>query len=482
MKGICAIIIMAVLPVVTLAQPDSLWSRTFGGTDLDICESLQQTSDGGYLLGGETFFGAGDWDFWLVKTDANGNRVWDRIFGGSSTEVCRSVQQTSNGGYVLGGYTGSFGAGSADFWLVKTDSNGYSVWSRTFGGSASDACYSVQETTDGGFILGGYTTSFGAGGLDFWLVKTNSNGDSLWSRTFGGVATDHCYSVQQTTDGGYILAGDTYSFGAGQSDFLLVKTDGNGNRLWSRTLGGSGHDGCNAVRQTTDGGYIIGGSTSSSGAGSGDFWLVKMDSNGYSVWSHTFGGSASDACHSVQETTDGGFILGGYTESYGAGESDFWLVKTNANGDSLWSRTFGGTDNDRCESIQQTTDGGYVLGGYTESYGAGGSDFWLVKTGPDPLAVESEIHRLPAEYVLHPNFPNPFNSITTIPYDVERFSRVQLIIFNLLGAHMATLVNSRHAPGSYTISWDAKDLPSGIYLYHMKAEGFAQTRKLVLIK
>jgi uncharacterized delta-60 repeat protein len=479
MKPLIVCLICVIFSIQTMAQPDSLWGGTYGGTGRDDCYSVQQTTDGGYILAGGTQI-AGNSDFWLVKTDANGGYVWNRTFGGSGVEICRSVQQTTDGGYVLGGYATSFGAGDSDFWLLKTSVDGDSVWSRTFGGTGSDACYSVQQTTDGGYVLGGYTHPFGDD--DFWLVKVNSSGSSPWSHTFGGTARDLCFSVQQTADGGYVLAGGTYSFGAGASDFWLVRTDANGNILWSHAFGGSGQDLCYSVWQTTDGGYILGGYTESYGAGDWDFWLLRTNANGDSLWSRTFGGSSEERCYSIQQTTDGGYILGGYTESYGAGGSDFWLVRTNANGDSLWSRTFGGTDNDRCGSVQQTTDGGYILGGYTASYGAGDWDFWLVKTGPDPLAVEPEIRAVPAKYTLHANFPNPFNPITTIRYDVEHPGFVRLTIFNLLGQRVTRLSDSRHLEGSYEVSWDAAGLPSGIYLCRMEADGFSQTRKVVLVK
>ncbi len=361
--------------------PDSLWSRTYGGSSTDRCYSVQQTTDGGYILGGDTYsYGAGSYDFWLVKTNANGDSLWSRTFGGSDNDRCYSVQQTTDGGYILGGLTYSYGAGQADIWLVKTDANGDTTWTRTFGGSNWDYCYSVQQTSDGGYVLGGKTDSYGAGSEDFWLVKTDANGDTLWTRTFGGSGSDPCHSVQQTTDGGYILGGFTGSYGAGSFDFWLVKTDVSGTEEWRSTFGGSSSEACYSVQQTSDGGYILGGKTDSYGAGGSDFWLVKTDANGDSLWSRTFGGSSFDECWSVQQTTDGGYILGGFTESYGAGNYDFWLVGADANGDSLWSHPFGGSDYDFCQSVQQTTDGDYILGGITSSYGAGSNDFWLVKT------------------------------------------------------------------------------------------------------
>jgi uncharacterized delta-60 repeat protein len=383
-RRILTVMFLSLVPMLAFAQPpDSLWSRTFGGSHWDECYSVQQTSDGGYIMAGATYsFGAGDFDFWAVKVNQCGDSLWSQTYGGMEWDQCASVQQISDGGYILAGFTQSYGEVWGDLFLVKTNAIGDQLWSRTFGGDDQDGCKSVRQTPDGGYILGGLTRSFGAGGYDFWLMKTDEEGGSLWSHTFGGSGDDVCYSMEQTSDDGYVLAGYTDSFGAGSYDFWLVKTNAGGDSLWSRTFGGSGDDECFTVQQTSDDGYILAGYTDSFGAGSYDFWLVKTNADGDSLWSRTFGGNGYDFCYSIQQTSDGGYILGGRTVSFGAG-ADFWLVKTNADGDSLWSRTFGGSDYDECYSVQQTTDGGYILAGHTDSFGAGNQDFWLVKTTRD---------------------------------------------------------------------------------------------------
>jgi len=390
----CAGVSFALLSIVFQAlasAPDSLWSARFGGVGRDQCHSATQSPDGGYVLAGYTeSFGAGNRDFWLVKAGSGGDSLWSRTFGGRDWDRCMTVQATSDGGYILAGETASLGVGSRDFWLVKTDSLGSELWNNTFGGSLDDGCFCVEQTSDGGYILAGYTWSYGSGSSDFWLVKTNSLGDSLWSRTFGGSAWDACNSVQQTVDGGYILGGNTYSYSAGSSDFWLVKTNGDGDSLWSCTFGGTARDECLSVVQTSDGGYALAGYTDSFGAGEGDFWLVKTDSLGSQLWTRTFGGPADERCYSIEQLADGGYILAGYTASFGAGNQDFWLLRTNGDGDSLWSRTFGGYDLDWCWVVEPTADGGYMLAGYTHSYTAGHNDYWLVRTGPDFSLLEPQ--------------------------------------------------------------------------------------------
>jgi predicted secreted protein len=355
--------------------PQTAWTKTFGGSNTDFATSVRQTSDGGYIIAGRTeSFGAGGWDVWLIKTDPTGNTTWSKTFGGSDNDQAASVQQTTDGGYVIAGLTESFGAGRWDVWLIKTDSSGTATWDKTFGGLVNEAASSVQQTSDGGYIIAGWTSSW----PDVWLIKTDSSGNATWSKTFGGLVNDEATSVQQTSDGGYVIAGLTESFGAGGWDVWLIKTDSSGNATWDKTFGGSNNDVATSVQQTSDGGYIIAGSTLSFGAGGEDVWLIKTDSSGDETWDKTFGGSDNDHAASVQQTSDGGYIIAGSTLSFGAGGDNVWLIKTDSSGTATWYKTLGGSGTDFATSVRQTSDGGYIIAGLT-SYGAGNGDVWLLR-------------------------------------------------------------------------------------------------------
>jgi hypothetical protein len=299
-------------------------------------------------------------------------------FGGSSEDYGSSVSQTDDGGFIITGWTQSYGAGyRSNVWLIKTDALGNEEWNKTFGGSNTDEGYSVSQTDDEGFIITGRTSSYGAGSSDVWLIKTDALGNEEWNKTFGGSGSDYAYSIAQTSNNGFIITGFTSSFGAGDHDVWLIKTDELGNEEWSKTFGDSLDDRGESVSLTNDGGFIVVGYTASYGY---NVWLIKTDANGEEEWNKTFGGSSGDYGSSVSQTDDGGFIITGWTQSYGAGGRDIWLIKTDAFGNEEWNKTFDGNSKDEGESVSQTNDGGFIIIGSTGLQEASGSDIWLIKT------------------------------------------------------------------------------------------------------
>lgn len=357
----------------SIHPPPTEWNKTYGGTGNDKAWSVVQTRDGGYALAGETnSSGAGLNDFWLVKTDAAGNMQWNRTYGGAGDDQALSLVQTSDGGYALFGNTNSFGAGGVDFWLVKTDADGNMQWNKTYGGTGNEYAASLVQASDGGYALLGDTWSYGAGRSDFWLIKTDAVGDAMWNKTYGGAGWDFALSLIQTGDGGYALAGFTVFSFFGYDGSWLIKTDADGNMQWNKMYGAVE---ATTVIQTTDGGYVMAGYN-----GSGynyDFWLVKADVNGNAKWSKTYRETGEDYATSVVQTEDGGYAIAGCRNLSEGGEG-FWLVKTDSTGKTQWNQTYVAGD-DWGPSMVRTSDGGFALAGCTNSSGAGGVDFWLIK-------------------------------------------------------------------------------------------------------
>ncbi len=370
------------LPSIYGQAPDTVWTKTIGGSNIDIGYCVRETSDGGFIIAGYTrsYGTASGRNLLLVKTDSFGNVIWANGYGGNNDDEASSVVQTSDGGFVACGYTKSYGSGGNDFYLVKVDANGNQLWDRVFGGTADEEAYSMVASDDGGFLIAGATSSFGAGSRDIWLIKTDASGNQQWTKTIGGLSSDGARSINKTSDGGYIITGWTFSYGPGAvGNVWLVKTDSLGNMQWNKFFGGSDVDRGLSVQQTLDGGYIITGYTASSGTGLDDMLLIKTDSAGNAQWQYTFGGTGRDYGNSVIQSSDGGFVVTGYTLSYGAGGDDLWIVKTNESGNMLWSKTLGGAQSDVGNYIIQTTDGSYVITGHTLSSGAGLHDVWLIK-------------------------------------------------------------------------------------------------------
>jgi uncharacterized delta-60 repeat protein len=360
------------------------WARTYGGIDFDRAFFIQQTSDGGYVAAGYTASGgAGISDFWVLKLSLAGVIEWQHTYGGSGDDVAYAVQETSDGGYVVTGYTYSFGAGESDYWILKLTSEGDVEWQFTYGGIGDDAAYAIQETSDGGYIVAGYTHFFGASTSDTWILKLTSEGDIEWQHIYGGTGDDVAYAVQETSDGGYIVAGSTQYLGDPDLDFWVLKLTSAGFFEWQRIYGGSGDDVAYSVQETSDEGYIVAGDSNSFGVNESELWVLKLTSIGDVEWESIYGGSDNDYLNCIQETSGGGYVVIGNTYSFGAGDSDLLVLKLSSAGDIEWQRTYGGSEEDVAYYIQETSDGGYVAAGYTDSFGAGGSDFLLLKLFPD---------------------------------------------------------------------------------------------------
>jgi hypothetical protein len=473
--GIIFVILLSMSNI--YSQVDTLWTKTFGGDSYDLGYSVQQTLDEGYIITGYTSsFGAGNYDIWLIKTDAGGDTTWTKTFGGIFTDMGQAVQQTNDEGYIITGYTSSSGAGSFDALLIKTDSAGDTLWTKRLGSSGDDYAYSVQQTVDQGYIVTGITSSFGANNYDLWLVKIDASGDTLWTKMFGGSGIEAGYSVQQTADEGFIICGSTDSFGNGPQDLWLIKTDAAGDTVWTKTLGGDAFESGNTVRQTADNGYIICGCTDSFGAGDFDAWLIKTDANGDTLWTQTFGGSYADLGNSVRQTTDWGYVICGITDLSGYNERDIWLIKTDSSGDALWTKTFCQSGDDQGFDIQQTSDQGYIITGNFNH------NLALIKTTADLNPVKTIDLNIPANFDLTQNFPNPFNPATTFKYFLPKSAEVTISIYDICG-RLIELKTEKLNPGSYNYNFNGSGYSTGLYIYRMlTSSGFSAERKMLLLK
>jgi len=355
------------------------WDKTFGGSEPDMANSIIQTEDGGYAVAGYTWSkGAGRQDFWVIKLYEDGSIEWDRTFGGSEAEVIYSIIQTKDGGYAIAGKTKSIASGEKA-WVIKLNKRGNKVWDNAFAKRTDDEIFSIIQTADAGYAVCGYTGAKDWGEVDCWVIKLDETVNTVWDKIFGGIGWDETNSILQTEDGGYVVFGFVQSKNKGREDAWIAKLDENGEIVWDKAFGGSQNDEIFSGIKTADGGYAVCGYTESKGAGGYDAWIAKLDENGEIVWDKAFGGIEADVANSIIQTRDGGYALAGYTWSKGAGREDAWVIKVDENGDVVWDKTFGGSNEDVARCIIQTDDGGYAVAGYTESKGAGRYDVWVMK-------------------------------------------------------------------------------------------------------
>ncbi len=465
--------------------PDTLWAKAYGEWLNDYGYAVRQTPDAGFIIAGISNSRApAFYDAYLTKVDSIGNLDWRRHYGGDSSERAYWVELAPDNGYLVCGSAESYGAGALDVYFLRLDSIGDTLWTRAFGGTDKDEGKSFAVTTDGNYVIAGYTKSFGAGDKDFWFIKLTPDGDTVWARTYGGTQEDMAWGMSATSDNGCIATGWTKSHGAGSYDVWLVRIDSTGDTLWTQTFGGSSWDSGSRVYQTADGGYIVGGYTMSYGAGQSDFWLIKTDSLGNSTWSKTYGGSNYDNGIALRILPDGGYLFGGTTQSYGGSDHDFWLVRTDADGDTLWTREYGGDEVEEGKGLCLTTDGGYAFTGSTRSFSSGSGDIWLLRFPPDPTGIAGP-NPIRTPGLICRTAPNPFSGHVSISYQLPQSSPVRVTVCDALGTQVRTLANGNQATGTHVLTWDGRNdrnekLPAGVYFLRVSAGGQKQTARLVL--
>ncbi len=453
--------------------PDTAWTRKFG--ELEIGYSVQQTQDGGYIMTGDRGSCIGFKGIPLIKTDSLGNKEWYKTHSIiDSVGYGYSVRETQDGGYIVTGIIGG------DVALLKVDSLGNKEWGKRFGGDNCDMGYSVQQTQDNGYIVTGYTYSYGAGQSDVWLIKTDSLGNKKWDKTFGGEHSEKSYSVQQTQDGGYIITGKTYDI-SGDFEVWLIKADSLGDKEWDKAFFGGGSY---SVQQTQDGGYVITGVSNPNNKA----FLIKTDSLGNKEWEKIFNGTpGGKAGYSVVLIFNGGYFIVGYYEG-----GRIWAIRTDISGDMLWTKIWGIPEGYHIGySGQQTRDGGYIITGTTSPTAPPtGEKLWLIKLESDAGIEESKIDS-PNEFLLSQNSSNPFINSTEIKFGLPKNSDVNVSIYNLVGKKVTTLIDEPRNTGCYTTKWDATDnsgerVATGIYFAKLSArvenKTYTKTEKLCLMR
>jgi hypothetical protein len=474
-KILIVILVLTTVVLVNAQPPDTTWTERYDNPiyhSNDVGYAATQTSDGGYILASSTWENSNWLDVWTAKTNGQGNLQWNKFWFNYSSgdDEPGYVIETVDGGYIVTGYTynpSPSPLGHADLLLIKYNSTGYKEWEKIYGeygNNMQDFGMWIEQTSDSNYIVTGMHSS----PQGIWLIKFNQTGNIIWEKTYGEGLMGSC--VREVSDGGYIICGRN-------SGAVLLRVDDSGNLTWGKNLGGSN---AQTVFEIPDKKYIILGNKNS------DFWLMETDSLGNIIWEKTYGGSGTEDAYAMDLVNDGGYILTGRTYSYGAGESDIWLVRTDSKGDTLWTKTLGGTYSEWGKAVEQTMDNGYMVFGYTELGGSGSDDAWLIKFESD-IGLDEISDGAEQKDSFLQNYPNPFHFGTQIRYHLPRDGFVNISIYNIVGEKVSTIVNKHKKADKYSVNWtpldsQGKKLPYGVYFGQLITDEYCLTTKMLFIK
>lgn len=406
-----------------------IWERTYGGTNDEIGYNLKQLSWGGYILQGwSKSYSNGSADYYIVKIDEDGNTIFTKHFGYFDSESGLSVNETSNFGIILCGSSRSIGSGAGDFYLIKTDSSGNELWHKTYGGSSDDYCRSLVQTSDGNLVMAGYTTSYGSGGEDFYVVKTDSMGNFIWHTWFGGSGDDEAWNVIEDDYGDFIVSGwsKSYNYNNGNSDFLVIKISSSGTVLWNKVFGGIQNDYGMSVIESPGAGYFFIGTTYSFGAGSGDAWVLKLNENGDSIWSKTYGDTFDNYARAGVFMNDSLFVIAGYNKNSPTAYTQGAAMVVDTNGVLQDSKVFGGTQNEEFWDIDKVDSDNVLMLGTSDSPEliAGQRDYYVVKYFFKILATEMENSDVSHDIEI---FPNPATDWIMMKNSDQNVTEIQIL-------------------------------------------------------
>ncbi len=462
---------------------DTLWTKTYGLDNWDIANSIDQTTDNGFIIAGYTSsFDSTNYNILAIKTNDIGDTVWMRIYPFFGCQKGHSVYQTSDNGFIIAGSSSRYS--NNDSYLVKANSSGEIEWNSTWRLNRDNAAYYVVEAADGGYATVGYKYlgPHPDYGIDILLIKYDSLGTPIWDRSFGGGEKEIGYCIQQTSDLGFIICGLEHSYGPDRDkqDFYLLKTDSLGRSQWYEDYDNDdNYETAKSVKQLDDGGYIVVGYSSNSITS--DIFVVRVDEEGNEIWTNTYGGSASDFASDVEITEDGGFIISGYTTSYEQGWYDALIIRVDSDGSVLWTRTYCTGLATAAYSLTQTNDGYFALAGECFISEESNWDIWIAKISDCNTDI-IDLNPFPQKVSVYNNYPNPFNTATTIQFDLNTEDYVNLEVFNVKGQKIKILINESRNQGKHTIYWNASSYSSGIYFYKLTTGDKSFTKRMTLLK
>jgi hypothetical protein len=460
--------------------PDTAWTRTFGGELPDVGRSICFALDGGYIVaGGTKSFSNSESDIYLFKVDVDGNLVWQRNLGTDGYYFAWHVKPTTDRGYILAGKAydeGFYG----NVLLMKTDSLGYEIWRNTYDGIHG---VSVIENSDGNFVVvGGYLGNL----ADCVMICVNREGERIWRQIYDIDLNEYAHDVIQTEDGGYVITGCT---GAGDFDtswdLFIMKTTSIGSVVWIKRYGKRElyfDDIGYTIKLTADRAYIFGATTTPFGDDNAEFWLVKTNRTGDTLWTKTYGGPLSDYGYCAIQTQDEGYAMAGKMRTT-RGDLDVFVVKTDSEGDTMWTKTIGGYGNDIATQIIETKTGAYVVVGDSYVNSDRQKDAYVIKLEGPPTDIDDDDNEIiPAAFELFQNYPNPFNSATEIEFNLPESQYITLTVYGPTGREVAVLADGLIDAGMHKIHFDASELSSGIYFYRMKSKDQTETKRMIFVK
>jgi hypothetical protein len=488
-------------------SPEIYWQNNYGGSYTDQAHEIIVLDDTSFMVCGYARSddyclngNKGDDDFWFVMINDYGNIIWQKNYGGEYSDWAHSIDKTIDNGFIAGGFSYSSSGdvtenhGQSDYWIVKLDSQGNLVWQRSYGGSSYEYCHQVIQNQNNNFIAAGFTQSTNGnitgnkGQSDYWVMELDSLGNMKWQKCYGGSSFDLCYSVQEVIGNGYILAGYTLSNDLdvsgnhGGNDYWIVKINDTGSIEWQKCMGGSFDDRAYCVRVDQDNGYIIAGFSSSEDGdvtynnGANDYWVIKLNSNGDLEWQRCFGGSNDDRAYTIDLTSDGGYIVGGYSKSMDGdvagnhGEKDYWLIKITELGELEWQKCLGGSLDEEVYSVAEISYGEYIVAGGSWSLDGditenyGNDDYWIVRL-TSMFGLESPDFNTKNIIVQ----PNPTKGIVNFLLMVNHQQLITLKIYDMKGMEITTVVNNIYLAGEHCIQWNAEGLPAGMYYFRIQA-------------